>query len=434
MEIRDPVHGSVHILEEETPVILDNFFQRLRNIKQLGFSEYIFPGATHTRFLHGIGVMYIGQKVFDKLFGNMRSTQEFERLRQTFKMACLLHDIGHAPLSHATELVMPPLKDLGLPKRFLIGRDPNERANHEDYTIKLIVDSSFVKSFSAMEKRFGLERQFVADLIVGHTDDASYFKIDGIDFFPVLHQLVSSELDCDRMDYLLRDSYFCGVSYGNYDLDWLIDNLESCVISDRAYLGISERAVVTFDDFLISRFHMFLMVYFHYRSVCLEQLLLKYFKTAPSEYTIPASIEEYVHHDDYYLMKVLRNSENKYARSIVGNNIPQKIFESFNEGQLAILEEIQAYLETQHVEYIRCSSTGRLSKYHQQMRVEDSIKVVRTIKNVEGREYINIEDATDLFVKFSKSHAVNRLHCDLSLLAANQQAQISRLMRVKESS
>ena len=68
MEIRDPVHGSIHILDEEIPIIRDDFFQRLRNIKQLGFSEYVFPGATHTRFIHSIGVMNVADKAFDRLF------------------------------------------------------------------------------------------------------------------------------------------------------------------------------------------------------------------------------------------------------------------------------------------------------------------------------------------------------------------------------
>ena len=87
MEVRDPVHGSIHILEEEIPVIRDDFFQRLRNIKQLGFSEYVFPGATHSRFIHSIGVMNIGTKAFDKLFSNKLGDREFQRLKQTVKMA-----------------------------------------------------------------------------------------------------------------------------------------------------------------------------------------------------------------------------------------------------------------------------------------------------------------------------------------------------------
>src|SRR5690606_30785311 len=119
--------------------------------------------------------------------------------------------------------------------------------------------------------------------------------------FPLLHQMISGEMDCDRMDYLLRDSYYCGVSYGQYDLDWIIENLEIANINQNACLAISERALTTFDDFLLSRFHMFIMVYFHYRAVCLEKMMYRYFEEANNEYQIPASIHEYIIHDDHFL-------------------------------------------------------------------------------------------------------------------------------------
>lgn len=433
MEVRDPVHGSIHILDEEIAIIQHDFFQRLRNIKQLGFSEYVFPGATHTRFIHSIGVMNIGDKAFDKLFKDKSNHKDFQKLKETFKLACLLHDIGHAPLSHSTESVMPSLKELKIPARFLSEKDQNSerQATHEDYTIKAIADSSFAESFTDVENSFGVERKFIADLIRGDTDEPAYFTIDGIDYFIILHQLVSSELDCDRMDYLLRDSYFCGVSYGSYDLDWLLDNLEPAIIDNKAYLGISERAVVTFDDFLLSRYHMFVMVYFHYRAVCLEQLLFRYFKTAPGEYSIPADIEKYIEHDDHYLMKIMRNSKNEYAQSIVKNKIPQKIFESFNSEQMNDLEKVQKYLKDNEIDYIRCSSKGRLSKYYDDGNSHNkySMKVVRKTHASDEKEYFDINEATDLFTKFSASHSINRLHCDLENLSESQKKEIQELIR-----
>jgi len=433
MEIRDPVHGSIHILDEEIPIIRDDFFQRLRNIKQLGFSEYVFPGATHTRFIHSIGVMNIASNAFDRLFKTKLQDKDFQRLKETFKLACLLHDVGHAPLSHSTEIVMPMLSELNIPKDFLSAKDQktDRQATHEDYTIKSIVDSSFSGSFSLVEKKFGLQRKHIADLIVGHTSDPAYFTIEGVNYFPILTQLVSSELDCDRMDYLLRDSYFCGVSYGSYDLDWMLDNLELCIDNGSAYLGINERAVVTFDDFLLSRYHMFIQVYFHYRAVCLEQLLYKYFRTSPTEYVIPASIEAYIEHDDQHLMKILRRSKNPYAEAVVKNQVPQKIFESFNETQEAQLSVIQDYLAKENIEFIRSSSSGRLSKYYVD---ETSIskypmKVVRKLFGSNEKIVFDIGEATDLFTKFAKSHAVNRLHCDYETLTPAQQKSILELIR-----
>ncbi|OUR96220.1 hypothetical protein A9Q84_07630 [Halobacteriovorax marinus] len=433
MEVRDPVHGSIHILDEEIAIIQHDFFQRLRNIKQLGFSEFVFPGATHTRFIHSIGVMCIGEKAFDKLFKSKPQTKDILRIKETFKLACLLHDIGHGPLSHSTESVMPNLDQIQMPDRFLSKKDKNSKrqATHEDYTIKAITDSSFSESFNDVERVFGVRKENVADLIRGESDGSDYFTIEGIDYFILLHQLVSGELDCDRMDYLLRDSYFCGVSYGSYDLDWLLDNLEPAIIDNKAYLGISERAVVTFDDFLLSRYHMFVMVYFHYRSVCLEQLLFKYFKTSPGEYTIPANIEEYIEHDDHFLMKIMRNSSNPIAQSIVKNKIPKKIYESFNKDQTKHLEEIQAYFEKEGIEFIRCSSKSRLSKYYNEDTELNnfSMKVVRTIHGSDSKEYFNINMATDLFSKFSNAHSINRLHCNIDLLSESQKTEVERLMR-----
>lgn len=311
MEVRDPVHGSIKVQDSEIEILEHPFFQRLRNIKQLGFSEFVFPGATHTRYLHSLGVMDIASKVFDGLFRDHDKTPELAKLKETVRLGCLLHDIGHAPLSHTTEFVMPSVKELHLPKSFI--GNPQAQATHEDYTIKSIIDSSFTEAFAGVIEEFGVNPQNIAELIVGETTNPEYFTLQGINYFPLMHQLVSSEMDCDRMDYLLRDSYFCGVSYGKFDLDWIIDNLRIAIIKDQAFLGISERAVATFDDFLLCRFHMFLMVYFHYKSVCLEKMLKRYFTHAPEEYSIPADIEKYLEHDDHRLMKTLRNSKNEWA-------------------------------------------------------------------------------------------------------------------------
>ena len=159
--------------------------------------------------------------------------------------------------------------------------------------------------------------------------------------------------------------------------------------------------------------------------------MLKYFKTAPGEYAIPSDIERYVEHDDHYLMKVLRNSHNPYANAIVKNNIPAKIYESFNDQQLATLEKIQQCLSQENVDFIRCSSSGRLSKYYNQAQSQKQfkIKVVRTLAGQKNKNYFNIEEATDLFQKFSKSHAVNRLHCDIDQLPYALQIKILDLTR-----
>ena len=431
MEIRDPVHGSIKILDEEIAIIESPFFQRLRNIKQLGFTENIFPGATHTRYIHSIGVMDISSKVFNQVFKHLDFDKDIKRLKETLRLACLLHDIGHAPLSHTTEFVMPMVSELKLDKNFQPELD--RQATHEDYTIKSIVDSSFTKSFKDVEVKFGIIPDQVAELIIGHTNSPEYFFHNGINYFPLLHQLVSSEMDCDRMDYLLRDSYFCGVSYGKFDLDWIIDNLQCGIINKVAYLGITERAVATFDDFLLSRFHMFLMIYFHYKSVCLEKMLHRYFTSSPNEYSIPADIEEYLKHDDHYLMKVLRESENPWAKDIVRNTIPPKILETFGSSKIDQLNKLEKYFKQENIDFIKCSSSGRLSKYYadsKDMSNKYPLKVIRESGFASKHVTIsNINEATNLFEKFSQSHEVNRIHCDYHNLSASQKDMIQEILK-----
>lgn len=367
--------------------------------------------------------------VFDSLFRD-KFDREIGRLRETLRLGCLLHDIGHAPLSHSTESVMPNVSKLRLPKRFLDLKQ-DRQASHEDYTIKSITDSSFTQSFKGVKNSFGIDPNAVAELVVGEITDPGYFTINGTNYFPLLHQLVSSEMDCDRMDYLLRDSYFCGVSYGKFDLDWIIDNLKICKDDGSAYLGISERAISTFDDFLLSRFHMFMMVYFHYRAVCLEQMLLRYFQSS-SEYSIPAEIEDYLEHDDPYLYKVLRTSKNEWAKRIVLNDIPKKILETFGTVHLEQMHELEGFLKSEKIDYIKCSSTGRLSKYYSSNSPEQHypMKVMRESPFSKGRSTLkNIQDSTDLFQKYSESHAVNRIHCDFEELSLSQQKNILEIIQ-----
>lgn len=428
MEIRDPVHGSIAIFDSEIEILEHPFFQRLRNIKQLGFSEYVFPGATHTRYLHSIGVMNVATMVFDSLFKHQNSS-EILRLKESLRLACLLHDIGHAPLSHSTESVMPLVSELKLPSQF---QSKDRQATHEDYTIKSITNSSFTEAFRGVSKEFGIDPNAIAELVIGETSNPAYFTIGNTNYFPLLHQLVSSEMDCDRMDYLLRDSYFCGVSYGKFDLDWIIDNLKVCLENDQAYLGISERAISTFDDFLLSRFHMFMMVYFHYRAVCLEQMLQRYFESSRDEYSIPADIESYLEHDDSFLYRVLKKSSNVWAKRIVMNNIPKKILETFGTIHINQMHDLETYLKSEGIDYIKCSSTGRLSKYYSSNSPQDiyPMKVMRESSlSKKHRTIKNIQEATDLFAKYSQSHAVNRIHCDFDDLAESQKKKILEILQ-----
>lgn len=247
MEIRDPIHGSIFLSDCEEAIIESVEFQRLREIKQLGFSEFSFPGATHNRFLHSIGVSHISGQIFDHIFRAypFQRPQNKNRFKTLVKLASLLHDIGHGPLSHTTEEVMPLLSDL---KINAYTHQANRRANHEDYTIKFVTQSNIAKIITQYHPE--INPYDVACLIDRNLECDPAVFIDGkINYRILLSQIVSSELDADRMDYLERDSFYCGISYGNIDRDWLIQNLTLHIQDYKAYLALNRRALYSFDDF-----------------------------------------------------------------------------------------------------------------------------------------------------------------------------------------
>ena len=318
MHIRDPIHGAIAITADERALVDSPQYQRLRNVKQLGFADLAFPGATHTRYAHGLGAMAVATKVFDVLAPKLDlEPADKERFRQTLRLAVLFHDLGHPPLSHATERIMPPVADLRVPE--WAAREPAERrADHEDYTLKLLLDSALAAEIRGRFGPRGIEPSHVAALVCGRPPPGpDPFRTRGRDLHPILRQMVSGELDADRMDYLQRDSFFTGVNYGKFDADWIIQNLESVEREGQVHLALQHRAVFAFEDFLLSRYHMFLSVYFHYASVGYEQLLQRYYDTSGGEYSLPADPDEYLQHDDVALIAALRASKNPWARRVV---------------------------------------------------------------------------------------------------------------------
>lgn len=216
MEIRDPIHGFIELSKAEEAILESRPYQRLRSIKQLGFSEFSFPGATHNRYLHSIGVCHLAGKAFDAIFGSELSSKDHARFKQLVRLAALLHDIGHGPLSHTTEEVMPDLSELKLKiyekrrkdiKLSAAAVKTDRQADHEDYTIKFLIDSQLTE---VLKKNYGeFDPIHIACLLnkTLHCPD-DFFKINDRDYRSILSQIVSSELDVDRMDYLERDGRY----------------------------------------------------------------------------------------------------------------------------------------------------------------------------------------------------------------------------------
>ncbi|MCW3120623.1 MAG: phosphohydrolase [Flavipsychrobacter sp.] len=234
--INDPVYGFIRFPEPEIIKVIDHpWFQRLRNIKQMGLAHLVYPGAEHTRFAHSLGACHLVGKALDELKTKNIIPDKEECLAA--RLAALLHDIGHGPFSHSLE-------------HSLVGG-----VSHETLS-RLIMER--------MDKEFGGLLQ-KAIQIFDHSYPSKY-----------LHQLVSSQLDVDRMDYLNRDSFYTGVSEGVIGYDRILQML---TVRDNE-LMVEEKGVYSVEKFIIARRLMYWQVYLHKTVLGAEMLLINILKRA----------------------------------------------------------------------------------------------------------------------------------------------------------
>lgn len=412
MEIRDPIHGAIEVSPEEVAILDSLEFQRLRAIKQLGFAEYSYPGATHNRYIHSVGVMHLAGRAFDSIFRDFKFSSAIirSRLRQVLRLAALLHDIGHGPLSHTTEEVMPMVADLQVSVyqgRFSQNKK-NRKANHEDYTIKFVMDSSLADIIRAMDLEIQpLHVACLIDLSLTAPDD--FFIDGGLDLRPILSQVVSSEMDVDRMDYLERDAYFCGTNYGRVEIGWLIGNLSWHAQNDQVFLALNRRALYTFDDFLISRHHMYLMVYFHHKSIIFEEMLLRYLTSSDCSYFLPSNLDDYIRCTDFSLYEHMGQVSNPWGRRMAERHPFKMLFELHSTTETPRPEKIKKALEDEGMQVILSSSQARLSKYHAtQAQQTFPIFVVDHYDPME--KPVPIEQCTRIFQRYEETRRIERLY------------------------
>ena len=275
---RDPIHGYIEVPELELDVVNHCLFQRLRRIKQLGLAHYVFHGAEHTRFGHSLGTMYIANEIL-KVIPEINSDDD---LCKKISLAALLHDIGHLPLSHTFEDCI---------------RDVLRVDGHEEYT-KAIIEKTSIKDIL---QKHGFSDNDVRD-IVG-------FILGQHIKFPLGAQIIHSELDADRLDYLLRDSIFCGVKYGVYDLDRLLISL----MPFNNKLVVAYKGFHAAEGFILARYHMYVQVYVHKTKCAFEIIAREVFRELLEkgliEYPSPNSgnlEEELLDKDDIWLFSELR--------------------------------------------------------------------------------------------------------------------------------
>jgi HD superfamily phosphohydrolase len=248
--IKDPVHGTMQFKTAEDswikPFIDSPNFQRLRHIKQLGMGDFIFPGAVHTRFNHCLGCSYVASQITNKI-----GLPEEER--QLVIIACLLHDIGHGPFSHAFEDIFH-----------------QKLIRHEAWTPFFLADYArpeFFESYNKRNPRHKLSAEkfaLIADMIMHKSPKKR-----------VLSDIVSSQLDSDRLDYLLRDSHFCGVTYGQFDFRWMLNSMAIVNSKHGERLGITHKGIGVVEHYLMARRLMTRNIYHYQKKLALEFFLIK---------------------------------------------------------------------------------------------------------------------------------------------------------------
>lgn len=411
MEIRDPIHGVIRVTEAELAVIEHPFVQRLRGIRQLGFSQLPFPGATHTRYAHSLGAMELAGRAFDACFAGVDLSDPGKLIawRSALRLAALCHDLGHPPFSHAAEFAMPPLKDLRIGAYDLarVGKRLHKRASHEDYTIAILTESSLHQT---IEERFGFSALNVAGLVSKEVrlPDEGFFQDGGLDYRGLLSQLISSELDVDRLDYLVRDSYYTGARYGEIDARWLISHMSRHEDAHgRVFLALDHRAIYAFDDLMIARFHMFVMVYYHQKSIACEVMLQRYMEDPACDYRLPSDLDEYLNHDDAELHTHMRRSKNPWARDLVEGRLWRVALEVHGTPGEVHVEARRRMLEEQGFPVIATTSTGAVFK-----PVRPDTAPIYVLDRGHGRpdRAMLLHEATTLFHRYQDERAIARLY------------------------
>lgn len=267
--IKDPIYGYVHVSEPEIDVIDTLPMQRLRRIKQLVFADYVYPGANHSRFEHSIGVMHLAG-----LLGESLPVEMLKEDVQKVRLAGLFHDLGHGPFSHTFEQIL--MKKLN--------------KTHEDLTPWIIMGTE-LKDILA---KHGFKADEVANLSVGRGNKEKAF----------MNQIITSSVDVDKMDFLVRDTHHTGAEYGKVDIYRLIYTMG--VADDN--LVVDSSALPTLEAFLIARVESFRAIYYHKTARAAQILLVKAMEAADEELDLCGfkSPEEYLEMDDYTVWSELK--------------------------------------------------------------------------------------------------------------------------------
>jgi uncharacterized protein len=389
--ILDPIHGLIRMSDDEMKIISHPLFNRLRKVKQNTFLYYVFPSANHTRFEHSIGVMHLASEMFLNSFSNAStlknkqkkyniegdrnildkeffSSKDFVEIFLNLRIAALLHDIGHGPMSHLFDEFAPINSEF----ISMIKSDESLKINNEfsialENVIKMNgkgmenrVEHEYVSYYFAakvlIDIGFEVDRIKEIITIMNEKLNLKIRRIEDYNLTPFLNQIVAgAPLDCDRMDYLLRDSYFTGVKYGTYDLNRLLKSLLPFIDSESSNirLGIKKSGLPAIENFLQARYELYVQVYFHKTNQACNTMLSRATENLKEEghkFVNCNSVDEFIttylnFSDEKFLLdieKALTNDDDKTTISELRNRkLWKRIIEFFPEEGRGRKEDIE---------------------------------------------------------------------------------------------
>lgn len=327
--LKDPVHSYIHIHYEVIWNCLDSKeFQRLRRIRQLGGDFQVYPTAEHSRFSHSLGVYEIVRRMVTEVKSLCVELTEYEKV--CVMLAGLLHDVGHGPFSHAFEHIT--------------------NHSHEEYTAKIILGNTELNAIlRAVSEKLPQDIVF----IIQHTHEND-----------ILNQIVSGQLDADRMDYLLRDSYFTATSYGQFDLERILRTMRVRKTNEgRKVIVVKYTGIHSVEDYIMARYQMYWQVYYHPVARSYEAVFIQLFNRLKDIFKVDkdyfedmkvlipflekseVSVEEYFKLDEnslLYCCALIQDKEDKIAADLAKRLQNRRLFEyvDYNEENLAQIKNM----------------------------------------------------------------------------------------------
>lgn len=373
-EIRDPVHDFIFFTDSERNLINSLPLQRLKYIKQLALTYEVYPGASHSRFEHSLGTMELATQAFETIvrkgsvaFLSRFAWSDLDRLRylQLLRLGALLHDVGHAPFSHAPEELLP-----------------EGYTGHESFTEAFIRSEYVAPLFERLKFRFDLD-----DVVtVALEPEKKPTQDPSLQF---LQELVSGDLGVDRMDYLVRDALHTGAAAGRFDYQRLLNTLTVIdhPISGVPVLAIEAGGRLAAEGLLLARYFMFLQVYFHHVRRIYDRHLVDFLSANLPAGIFPTELHEYIKLTDDSVCTAIEQASR-------GNDRQAELaLRLRGRNHYRVAFEIPAYTRAEDPEVFDKLSTYVSERFGDQVRADQVDKQAHTLEG--GKLYIHYDDGRD---------------------------------------